>query len=170
MRAPHIIGEKTLAQQMAQANKEMKAGIEVHMLATPTDASKGLGMFDALNGFEDAAALAHRLPPFSQRCANPTNVTLGLPSSTARFGLAAVAGELATAMGITGWPDGTATTAVRVSTVQKKSNPSEKDVFIFIHNSKHLIPLNPNLSDNTTGHVVAPKIMACGCDESFHLA
>ena len=31
-----------------------------------------------------------------------------------RFGLAAAAGELATSMGITGWPDGTATTAARV--------------------------------------------------------
>ena len=31
-----------------------------------------------------------------------------------RFGLAAAAGELATALGITGWPDGTATTAARV--------------------------------------------------------
>ncbi|WP_440057802.1 hypothetical protein ACTACM_18010 [Pseudomonas fragariae (ex Marin et al. 2024)] len=60
MCALHVIGEKMLAQQMAQANKELKAGIEVRMLATPTDASKGLGMFDALNGFEDAAALAHR--------------------------------------------------------------------------------------------------------------
>ncbi len=115
MRAPHVIGEKMLAQQMAEANKELKASIEVRMLAPPqTDVSKGLGMFDALNGFEDAVALAHRSPPFSQ--------------------------------------------------------PQEKDVFIFIHNSKHLIPLNPNLSDNTTGHVVAPQKMACGCDESFHLA
>lgn len=50
MCAPHVIGEKMLAQQMAQANKELKAGIEVRMLATPTDASRGLGMFDALNG------------------------------------------------------------------------------------------------------------------------
>ncbi len=111
---PHVIGEKMLVQQMAQANKELKAGIEVRMLAPPTDASKGLGMFAALNGSEDAAALAHRSPLFSQ--------------------------------------------------------PQEKDVFIFIHNSKHLIPLNPNPSDNTTGHIVAPKKMACGCDESFHLA
>ena len=31
-----------------------------------------------------------------------------------RFGLAAAAGELATALGITGWPDGTATTAARI--------------------------------------------------------
>lgn len=114
MCAPHVIGEKMLVQQMAQANKKLKAGIEVRMLATPTDASKGLGIFDALNGFEDAAALAHRSPLFSQ--------------------------------------------------------PQEKDVFIFIHSSKHLIPLNPNLSDNTTGHIVAPQKMACGCDESFHLA
>ncbi len=60
MCAPHVIGEKMLAQQMAQANKELKASIEVRMLAPPTDVSKGLGMFDALNGSEDAAALAHR--------------------------------------------------------------------------------------------------------------
>ncbi|WP_183132327.1 hypothetical protein [Pseudomonas syringae] len=66
MCAPHAIGEKMLAQQMAQANKELKAGIEVRMLAPPTDASRGLGMFAALNGSEDAAALAHRSPPFSQ--------------------------------------------------------------------------------------------------------
>lgn len=114
MCALHVIGEKMLAQQMAQANKELKAVIEVRMLTPPTDASKDLGMFDALNGSEDAPALSHRSPLFSQ--------------------------------------------------------PQEKDVFIFIHNSKHLIPLNPNPSDNTTGHIVAPQKMACGCDESFHLA
>ncbi|WP_236438568.1 hypothetical protein [Pseudomonas syringae] len=50
MCAPHVIGEKMLAQQMARANKELKAGIELRMLAPPTDVSKGLGMFDALNG------------------------------------------------------------------------------------------------------------------------
>ncbi len=54
-------GEKTLAQHMADANKELKAGMEVRMLAVPADASKGLGMFDALNGFEDAAALSDAL-------------------------------------------------------------------------------------------------------------
>ncbi|KPB17082.1 ISPs1 [Pseudomonas syringae pv. syringae] len=43
MCAPQVIGEKMLAQQMAQANKELKAGIEVRMLAHPTDASRGLG-------------------------------------------------------------------------------------------------------------------------------
>ncbi|WP_134703281.1 DUF927 domain-containing protein, partial [Pseudomonas viridiflava] len=54
-------GEKTLAQHMAEANKELKAGMEVRMLAVPADASKGLGMFDALNGFDDAAALSDAL-------------------------------------------------------------------------------------------------------------
>jgi uncharacterized protein (DUF927 family) len=142
-------GEKTLAQHMAEANKELKAGMEVRMLAVPADASKGLGMFDTLNGFEDAAALADALKArvakyygtpltaFLTALCEPGKhhgwsailrrtlegfITQSLPASAsgqahraaARFGLAAAAGELATAMGITGWPDGTATTAARV--------------------------------------------------------
>jgi len=142
-------GEKTLAQHMAEANKELKAGMEVRMLAVPADASKGLGMFDALNGFEDAAALADALKArvtkfygtpltaFLTALCEPGKrhgwsailrrtlegfIAQSLPASAsgqahraaARFGLAAAAGELATAMGITGWPDGTATTAARV--------------------------------------------------------
>lgn len=106
-------------EDVGPANGPSEQGTEsghrgTHARHLQTDASKGLGMFDALNGSEDAAALAHRSPLFSQ--------------------------------------------------------PQEKDVFIFIHNSKHLIPLNPNPSDNKTGHIVAPQKMACGCDESFHLA
>lgn len=54
-------GEKTLEQHMADANKELKAGMEVRMLAVPADASKGLDMFDALNGFQDAATLSDAL-------------------------------------------------------------------------------------------------------------
>ncbi len=142
-------GEKTLAQHMAEANKELKAGMEVRMLAVPADASKGLGMFDALNGFEDAAALADTLKArvakyygtpltaFLTALCEPGKrhgwsailrrtlegfIAQSLPTTAsgqahraaARFGLAAAAGELATAMGITGWPDGTATTAARV--------------------------------------------------------
>ncbi|QKG66360.1 DUF927 domain-containing protein [Pseudomonas sp. B14-6] len=142
-------GEKTLAQHMAEANKELKAGMEVRMLAVPADASKGLGMFDALNGFEDAASLADALKArvtkyygtpltaFLTELCEPGKrhgwsailrhtlegfIAQSLPASAsgqahraaARFGLAAAAGELATAMGITGWPDGTATTAARV--------------------------------------------------------
>ncbi len=142
-------GEKTLAQHMAEANKELKAGMEVRMLAVPADASKGLGMFDVLNGFEDAAALSDALKArvakyygtpltaFLSALCEPGKrhgwaailrrtlegfIAQSLPASAsgqahraaARFGLAAAAGELATAMGITGWPDGTATTAARV--------------------------------------------------------
>ncbi|MBA1230873.1 DUF927 domain-containing protein [Pseudomonas viridiflava] len=142
-------GEKTLAQHMAEANKELKAGMEVRMLAVPADASKGLGMFDALNGFDDAAALSDALKArvakyygtpltaFLTALCEPDKrhawsailrrtlegfIATSLPASAsgqahraaARFGLAAAAGELATAMGITGWPDGTATTAARV--------------------------------------------------------
>ncbi len=142
-------GEKTLAQHMAEANKELKAGMEVRMLAVPADASKGLGMFDALNGFEDAAALSDALKArvakyygtpltaFLTALCEPGKmhgwaiilrrtlegfIAKALPVSASgqahraalRFGLAAAAGELATALGITGWPDGTATTAARV--------------------------------------------------------
>ncbi|WP_122679062.1 DUF927 domain-containing protein [Pseudomonas viridiflava] len=142
-------GEKTLAQHMAEANKELKAGMEVRMLAVPADASKGLGMFDALNGFDDAAALSDALKArvakyygtpltaFLTALCEPDKrhawsailrrtlegfIAKSLPASAsgqahraaARFGLAAAAGELATAMGITGWPDGTATIAARV--------------------------------------------------------
>ena len=142
-------GEKTLAQHMAEANKELKAGMEVRMLAVPADASKGLGMFDVLNGFEDAAALSDALKArvaryygtpltaFLSALCEPGKmhgwaiilrrtlegfIAKSLPSSASgqahraalRFGLAAAAGELATALGITGWPDGTATTAARV--------------------------------------------------------
>ncbi|MGN8275141.1 DUF927 domain-containing protein [Pseudomonas sp. SMN5] len=142
-------GEKTLAQHMAEANKELKAGMEVRMLAVPADASKGLGMFDVLSGFDDAAALSDTLKArvakyygtpltaFLAALCEPGKmhgwstilrrtlegfVAKALPASAsgqahraaARFGLAAAAGELATALGITGWPDGTATTAARV--------------------------------------------------------
>ncbi|KPZ21377.1 DUF927 domain-containing protein [Pseudomonas coronafaciens] len=142
-------GEKTLAQHMADASKELKAGMEVRMLAIPADASKGLGMFDVLNGFEDAAALSDALKArVSKYYGTPLTAFLSalcksgemlgwtamlrrtverfiakaLPASAsgqahraaARFGLAAAAGELATALGVTGWPEGTATTAAQV--------------------------------------------------------
>ena len=142
-------GEKTLAQHMADANKELKAGMEVRMLAVPADASKRLGMFDVLNAFEDAAALSDALKArvakyygtpltaFLHALCAPGEmlrwtviirrtveqfITQNLPASASgqaqraalRFGLAAAAGELATAFGVTGWPDGTATTAAQV--------------------------------------------------------
>ena len=142
-------GEKTPAQHMADANKELKAGMEIRMLAVPADASKGLGMFDMLNGFEDAAALSDALKArvgkyygtpltafLSALCkpgemlgwtamlrrtverfiakALPASATGQAHRAAARFGLAAASGELATALGVTGWPEGTATTAAQV--------------------------------------------------------
>lgn len=142
-------GEKTLAQHMAEAHKELKAGMEVRMLAVPADASKGLGLFEVLHGFEDAAALSDTLKArvgkfygtpalafLSALCepgklrgyaamvrstverftaeALPANASGQAQRAAARFGLAAAAGELATALGVTGWPDGTALTAARV--------------------------------------------------------
>ncbi|HBO2976770.1 TPA: DUF927 domain-containing protein [Pseudomonas aeruginosa] len=142
-------GEKTLAQHMAEAHKELKAGMEVRLLAVPADAGQGLGLFDTLHGFEGGAALSDALKArvknyygtpllaFLQALAEPGKLrgyvailrrTLerftadALPASASgqahraatRFGLAAAAGELATALGVTGWPDGIATTASRV--------------------------------------------------------
>ncbi|WP_416758171.1 DUF927 domain-containing protein [Pseudomonas sp. BNK-6] len=142
-------GEKTLAQHMADANKELKAGMEIRMLAVPADASKGFGMFDILSGFEDAATLSDALKArvakyygtpltaFLKALCKPGEIlgwtailrrslegfiSKSLPATAsgqahraaARFGLAAAAGELATALGITGWPEGTATTAAQV--------------------------------------------------------
>lgn len=141
-------GEYTLAQHMAEANKELKAGMEIRMLAIPADAGKGLGVFDTLHDFDSGQALADELKArvgeyygtpllaFLMALCNPAKqrgyVSIirrsleqfardALPASASgqahraatRFGLAAVAGELATSFGITGWPDGTATAAAR---------------------------------------------------------
>lgn len=142
-------GEKTLAQHMAEANKELKAGMEVRLLAVPADASKGLGLFEELHGFDDAAALSDALKARVSRCYGtpalaflsalcvPAKLrayaamvrstlerftTQALPASASgqaqraatRFGLAAAAGELATALGVTGWPDGLALQSAHV--------------------------------------------------------
>ncbi|KIQ03915.1 MULTISPECIES: DUF927 domain-containing protein [Pseudomonas] len=142
-------GEKTLAQHMAEANKEQKAGMDVRMIAVPADAGKGLGLFEDLHGFNDAAELSDALKvrvsryygtalvAFLEAISEPGKrlgyvamlrrtverfVTEALPATASgqavraasRFGLAAAAGELATSLGVTGWPDGTATSAARV--------------------------------------------------------
>ncbi|MEG0557736.1 MAG: DUF927 domain-containing protein, partial [Comamonas sp.] len=142
-------GEKTLAQHMAEANKDLKAGMEIRLLAVPADASKGLGLFEELHGFDDAAALSDALKArvtkfygspalaFLSALCDPTKLRAytamvrstverftseALPVSASgqaqraatRFGLAAAAGELATALGVTGWPDGLALDSARV--------------------------------------------------------
>lgn len=140
-------GEKTLAQHMAEAGKELKAGMEVRMLALPADAGKGLGTFEHLHGLPDGAALSDTLtaragkwygtaavaflqalaqedlPPLAAvlRSSVENFVATALPPSPSgqarraatRFGLVAMAGELATSYGITGWPYGFATQAAR---------------------------------------------------------
>ncbi len=142
-------GEKTLAQHMAEANKDLKAGMEVRLLAVPADAGKGLGLFEELHGFEDAAALSDALKArvaksygspalaFLSALCDPVKLRAytamvrstmerftaeALPATASgqaqraatRFGLAAAAGELATALGVTGWPDGLALDSARV--------------------------------------------------------
>lgn len=54
-------GEKTLEQHMAEASKDLKAGMDIRMLAMPADAGAGLGMFESLNGLTDAAMLSDTL-------------------------------------------------------------------------------------------------------------
>lgn len=141
-------GEYTLAQHMAEANKELKGGMEMRMLAVPADAGQGFGLFDTLHGFSDGAALSEALKARAGQCYGTPLVAFlsalcepgkllgyrmllrqsverftveALPASpsgqalraAARFALAAAAGELATALGVTGWPEGTATAAAR---------------------------------------------------------
>lgn len=69
---------------MAEANKELKAGMEVRTLAVPADASKGLGMFDVLNGFEDAAALSDALKGPSIQVLRHTTHSLSISVVRAR--------------------------------------------------------------------------------------
>ncbi|MFV0455750.1 MAG: DUF927 domain-containing protein [Pseudomonas sp.] len=139
-------GEYTLAQHMAEAHKELKAGQEIRMLAIPADAGRGHGLFEDLHGFAGGAALADALQArvgkfygtplvafLEALCAAgklrgytsvlrstlerftsdtlPNNASGQAHRAAARFGLVAAAGELATALGVTGWPDGTATQA-----------------------------------------------------------
>lgn len=61
------------------------------MLAVPADASKGLGMFDALNGFEDAAALSDALKARVRNCCwtELTHHQRGTPFSVGTPGVSA---------------------------------------------------------------------------------
>ena len=54
-------GEKTLAQHMAEAGRELKAGMEVRMLAVPADAGKGMGLFEQLHNQPDPKTLSDTL-------------------------------------------------------------------------------------------------------------
>ncbi|WP_299944464.1 DUF927 domain-containing protein [uncultured Microbulbifer sp.] len=54
-------GERTLDQQMAEAGKKAKAGQEVRLLAVPSDAGSGLGIFNTLHDFAGGAPLSRHL-------------------------------------------------------------------------------------------------------------
>ncbi|MFM0319748.1 DUF927 domain-containing protein [Paraburkholderia nemoris] len=139
-------GEKSVSALMAEANKPMKGGIEVRLPVIPSDAGKGMGVIEALHGFDSPRALVEHL----KRAANAhygaagpafiewaSQVADELPDSlrerivelvhiwvpdgahsqvarvAERFALVGAAGELATAAGLTGWPQGASTDAAR---------------------------------------------------------
>jgi uncharacterized protein (DUF927 family) len=141
-------GEDGLADLMARAGRQVKAGMETRLLDVPADAGAGLGLFECIHDAADADSFARSLrgaalaqhgtagPAFVDLVAKrlvvePTWVVEVLrrrvrdvadgtvPASAdgqvrraaGRFALAAVAGELATELGITGWELGEATKA-----------------------------------------------------------
>lgn len=140
-------GEKTLADHMAEARKEMKAGMEVRMLAIQADAGKGLGLFDTLHDMPDGKVLADHfkaavkedygtpsrvylerlavergngvaggiVEAISRFCREvvPANAHGQVHRAAARFALVAVAGELASAWGVTGWGEGVSWSAAK---------------------------------------------------------
>lgn len=140
-------GEKTLAAHMAEARKEMKAGMEIRMLAVQADAGQSLGLFDDLHDKSSGKALAdHLKASIAKYHGTPSSAYIGrvvaergqlgaairkqltrfcdevLPGNAhgqahraaSRFALVAVAGELASMWGVTGWPQGTAWSAAKV--------------------------------------------------------
>ena len=54
-------GEVALADKMAEVGRKARAGQEVRLADIPVDAGRGLGIFEDLHGFTDAAALADYL-------------------------------------------------------------------------------------------------------------
>ena len=54
-------GEKTLEQHMDEANQMHRAGMDIRMLGVPADAGAGMGLFQALHGFANAAELSDAL-------------------------------------------------------------------------------------------------------------
>ncbi|KIA80312.1 hypothetical protein QR66_10875 [Chromobacterium piscinae] len=139
-------GEKTLAAHMAEAKQQMKAGMEIRMLAVPADAGQGLGLFDTLHDKDGGQALSDHIKTaviqqhgsaaraYLERLVREKDGLAGLirqqltrfdsevlPNeahgqahrAAARFALVGIAGELASAWGVTGWPKGTAWQAAK---------------------------------------------------------
>lgn len=129
-------GEKTLTQHMAAANKEPKAGMEAYARrpgrswhVRHAHGGNTLQHAQGTGGEPLTAFLKALCEPGKRHCWSAILrrtlegfIARSLPASTsgqahraaARFNLAPAAGELATAMGITVWPDGIATTPARL--------------------------------------------------------
>lgn len=54
-------GEKTLSEHMAEANKPIKAGMDMRLLAIPSDAGNEQGIFNDLHSFNGGAALSSHI-------------------------------------------------------------------------------------------------------------
>lgn len=140
-------GEIGLAQHMAEAGKQARAGQELRLAEIPADAGAGLGVFENLHDAPGGAAFAKALDvavrgyhgaawvAFLDRLTQEQDSvadTLHQAQKAfegrflsqdaggqahrvaARFALVGAAGELATAWGITGWPEGEAMKAAGV--------------------------------------------------------
>ncbi|MCD4487453.1 DUF927 domain-containing protein, partial [Chromobacterium vaccinii] len=139
-------GEKTLAAHMAEAKQQMKAGMEIRMLAIQADAGQGFGLFDTLHDKDSGQALSDHIKAsviqqhgsaaraYLERLVQEKDGLAGLirqqlarfdsevlpgeahgqaHRAAARFALVGIAGELASAWGVTGWPKGTAWQAAK---------------------------------------------------------
>ncbi len=60
-------GEIGLAEKLAELGRRARAGQEVRVVEIPADAGQGLGIFDALHGFEDGDRFARHLKEASER-------------------------------------------------------------------------------------------------------
>ncbi|SUX28449.1 DUF927 domain-containing protein [Chromobacterium vaccinii] len=139
-------GEKTLAAHMAEAKQQMKAGMEIRMLAIQAYAGQGFGLFDTLHDKDSGQALSDHIKAsviqqhgsaaraYLERLVQEKDGLAGLirqqlarfdsevlpgeahgqaHRAAARFALVGIAGELASAWGVTGWPKGTAWQAAK---------------------------------------------------------
>jgi putative DNA primase/helicase len=135
-------GERTLVATMTEGGKRTKAGQEARLMDIPC--ARRFGLFDELHDLPNGRALSDTLrtaaaahhgqagPAFVERLvSDPGDVGEALAAIQARpefaaetslegraagaFALAALAGELATDYGITGWPQGEALTAAAIA-------------------------------------------------------
>lgn len=133
-------GERTIGATMAEGGKRQKAGQTVRLLDIPTEAPHGL--FDELHGFVSGRELSdhlkstcaehygHAVRQFIAKLADDeTDMSAALETmreqlqtngmegqekrAAGRLAVFALAGELATDYGITGWPEGAALAAAQ---------------------------------------------------------